>query len=297
MLPAGSDGTISGMHGKQSAARSGQGIGSTGLVDAISRSESHSEQIVVRPRVSVCMATYKGAEWVRVQVESILAQLEEDDELLVQDDRSPDDTVAILKSYGDPRIKLEINPTNLGVIPNFEQALRRASGEIVFLADQDDEWLPGKVDAMLAVFGNPRVMGVVTNATIVDGEGKIIHESYFEQAKSGPGVLRNIVKNSYLGCCLAVRHEVLAVALPVPLKVRTHDGWIGLCANMLGQVRFLDTPYLNYRRHGANVSQMHRFGILDIMKRRVILLAHVLRVMPGIMSRRRARKRLRPAGE
>jgi len=244
-----------------------------------------------RTPISVCMATYNGARYLRPQLDSILAQLEADDELLVQDDGSSDDTVEILRSYGDPRIQLVANERNLGVISTFERCLARARHDIVFLADQDDEWLPGKLDAMVAHFLDPHVTGVVTDALIVDADNAVTGDSIFPHFHSGPGVLHNFVKNSYLGCCMAVRRDVLAVALPVPRSVRTHDGWIGITADMLGEVVFLPTPYVRYRRHGANLSQMEPFGLTDVVRRRLALAAHLARIAPTALTRRAARAR------
>jgi len=245
-----------------------------------------------RPPVSVCMATYNGTRYLRPQLDSILAQLEADDELLVQDDGSSDDTVEILRSYGDPRIQLVANERNLGVISTFERCLARARHDIVFLADQDDEWLPGKLDAMVARFLDPHVTGVVTDALIVDADNAVTGDSIFPHLRSGPGVLHNFVKNSYLGCCMAFRRDVLAVALPVPRSVRTHDGWIGITADMLGEVVFLPTPYVRYRRHGANLSPMDDpFGLTDVARRRLALAAHLARIAPTVLRRRAARAR------
>ncbi len=244
-----------------------------------------------RPPISVCMATYNGARYLRPQLDSILDQLRPDDELLVQDDGSSDDTLEIIDSYGDPRILVVENSSNLGVIATFERCLSRARKPIVFLADQDDEWLPGKVDAMVARFADPHVTCVVTEALIVDADNAVTGDSVFAYFHSGPGVLHNFLKNSYLGCCMAVRRDVLAVALPVPRKVRTHDGWIGITADMMGEVVFLPTPYVRYRRHGANLSQMERFGLADVASRRIALAAHLARIAPQVLRRRAARAR------
>lgn len=238
-----------------------------------------------RPPVSVCMATYNGSEFIRSQLDSILAQLGPSDELLIQDDGSTDDTLSIVDSYGDPRIEVARNQTNLGVIGTFERCLVRARHGIVFLSDQDDEWLPGKLDAVVAEFSRPGVTGVVTDAVIVDGDGVQIGDSYFAHARSGTGVVHNFVKNSYLGCCLAVRRDVIDVAIPVPRSVRTHDGWIGITADLMGDVVFLPTPYLRYRRHGGNLSQMTRFGPVDIVRRRLALAAHLARITPRVLWR------------
>jgi len=244
-----------------------------------------------RAPVSVCMATYNGERYLRTQLDSILDQLEHDDELLVQDDGSSDDTVAIVRGYGDPRIQLVTNERNLGVIATFERCLARARHDIVFLADQDDEWLDGKVDAMVAPFADPHVTGVVTEAVIVDAEDAVTGDSIFAHLHSGPGVVHNFVKNSYLGCCMAVRRDVLAVALPVPRSVRTHDGWIGITADMMGEVVFLPTPYVRYRRHGENLSQMEPFGPADVIRRRLAIAAHLARIAPQVLRRRAGQAR------
>ncbi|HSN11537.1 MAG TPA: glycosyltransferase family 2 protein, partial [Propionibacteriaceae bacterium] len=244
-----------------------------------------------RTPVSVCMATYNGARYLRVQLDSVLAQLQPQDELLVQDDGSVDETLEIIGSYDDPRISVVQNVANLGVISTFERCLSRARNPVVLLCDQDDEWLPGKVDAMIAAFSDPHVTGVVTDAVVVDEDGNQTDDSIFAYFRSGPGVLRNYVKNTYLGCCLAVRREVLDIALPVPRVVRTHDGWIGITADMLGEVVFLPTPYVKYRRHDANVSQMEPFGFADIARRRLSLAAHLVRITPQVLRQRAAERR------
>ena len=232
------------------------------------------------------MATYNGSRYLRPQLDSILAQLGPDDELLIQDDGSEDDTLEIIGSYGDALIQGVENSSNLGVIATFGRCLSRARRPIVFLADQDDEWLPGKVDAMVAPFQDRQVTGVVTEAVIIDADNALTGESFFGLMHSGPGVVHNFVKNSYLGCCMAVRREVLEVALPVPRSVRTHDGWIGITADLLGEVVFLPTPYVRYRRHDGNVSQMEPFGLADIARRRLALAAHLAKIAPQALRRR-----------
>ncbi|OOV14673.1 glycosyltransferase [Deinococcus sp. LM3] len=242
--------------------------------------------------ISVCMATYNGFEYIPAQINSILGQIDSGDEILIQDDCSSDETIEYLKSLKDDRIIIEINKSNLGVIPTFERCLKRARGDIIFLSDQDDVWIDGKVSNVMSEFCNPRTMAVVTNAEIIDNSGAVIHSSYFALNNSGAGVLKNFHKNSYLGCCLAFRRDVLEFALKIPVGVRTHDGWIGIVANMMGDVVFLDKILLKYRRHDKNVSQMHRFGILDIVKRRALLASHMLRVMVALKLKMQDRRQV-----
>ena len=94
------------------------------------------------------MATYNGADYLRPHIDSILSQLSDDDELIISDDSSTDATVKIIQEIGDKRIRLLEGNTFRNPIFNFEYALQQASGELIFLADQDDIWLPGKVKTM-----------------------------------------------------------------------------------------------------------------------------------------------------
>jgi glycosyltransferase involved in cell wall biosynthesis len=96
-------------------------------------------------RISVCMATHNGARFIRRQLETILTQLAPGDEVVISDDSSTDGTLEIIDSFDDPRIRLFTGNTFFGPIFNFENALRKAMGEIIVLADQDDIWLDGKV--------------------------------------------------------------------------------------------------------------------------------------------------------
>ena len=106
------------------------------------------------------MATYNGGKYIKEQIDSILLQLKEEDELVISDDGSIDDTVQIIKSYSDPRIRLffHLKPSDQNewskpalISSNFENALRRAKGDFIFLSDQDDIWLPNKVERGVSV--------------------------------------------------------------------------------------------------------------------------------------------------
>ena len=99
--------------------------------------------------ISVCMATYNGEKYIREQIDSILAQLGDKDELIVSDDGSADATLSIVRSFSDPRIKIISNTGKHGTNGNFENALKHAQGDYIFLSDQDDVWLPGKVNICL----------------------------------------------------------------------------------------------------------------------------------------------------
>ncbi|MCM1034231.1 MAG: glycosyltransferase family 2 protein [Paludibacter sp.] len=193
------------------------------------------------------MATYNGEQFIKEQLSSILTQLCKDDEIIVSDDASTDNTVALIQSIADPRIKLlHFNGNN--VKRNFQNALQHARGNIIFLADQDDVWLPGKVETCCNAL--KQVDLVVTNSMVTDEELNITNTNFFNLYKSGPGILKNIFNNTYYGSCMAFKSDVLHYALPFPQTNEIgHDTWLGLTANLIGTVRFIRTPYLLYRRH------------------------------------------------
>ncbi|MDF3822158.1 glycosyltransferase family 2 protein [Leptospira sp. 96542] len=202
--------------------------------------------------ISVCMASFNGANFIRPQIESILSQLLPEDELIISDDGSTDGTLEIVRDLNDARVLLIEGPRR-GVVANFENAISHAKGDIVFLSDQDDIWLPGKVRAVQAALKDVDL--VLTDCKVVDINLKIQQPSYFRLIDSRPGIWRNLHKtNSYQGCCMAMRRSVLDVGLPFPPGIAMHDWWLGLIAECTGRVRFIEEPFVLYRRHGANAS-------------------------------------------
>lgn len=224
--------------------------------------------------ISVCMATYNGEKYLREQVDSILAQLGENDELVVSDDGSTDSTIDILKSYNDSRIKILKNKGNHGVNCNFDNALRYATGDYIFLADQDDIWLPDKIDECINAL--QKYDCVVHDAIVVDNMLNIMSNSFFEGDNSGRGFWKNIYKNTYLGCCMAFNRNVLTKILPIPVtKAFYHDGWIGCVADLRATLIFIPFKGILFRRHDNNTSctaGKSKFSRFSQLKNRVIQL-------------------------
>ena len=219
--------------------------------------------------VSVAMAFYNGKTYIEEQIDSILRNLKEKDELVISVDDDSDGSDQILKkrAQADMRIRVVKGPGN-GVVPNFQNALQHCRGDIIFIADQDDVWKEKKVSKVLEVFQDPDVMCVVHNAEIVDGNLVPSGETTFQWRESGTGFWKNMKKNSYIGCCMAVRKEILKKVLPIPEKVWIHDQWIGLLTEQLGTVVFLEEPLLLYRRHGENVTELTHGTVSSMIKKR-----------------------------
>lgn len=202
--------------------------------------------------ISVCMATYNGESYIKEQIESILPQLRDGDELIVSDDGSTDKTLEIIFSFECEKVKILHGPRN-GLVKNFENAINAAKGDFIFLCDQDDVWLENKVDVFKAAFENGADL-IVSDCYVVDSKAKIINESFFLLRNSKPGFLPNLLRNSFLGCCMAFKAELKPQILPFPKNIPMHDWWIGLVASLYGDVAFVNQPLILYRRHGNNAS-------------------------------------------
>jgi glycosyltransferase involved in cell wall biosynthesis len=198
--------------------------------------------------VSVCLATFNGASYISEQVHSILSQLQADDELVISDDGSTDNTVSIINQIGDDRIKVYPGNKFSDPIKNFQHALSKASGDIIFLSDQDDVWLKDKYQTFLALLKDTDL--VVSDAVVTDEKLNTINPSFFQLMHAGPGILKNIFKSTYYGSCMAFNKKILKYAIPFPpTKEIGHDLWLGLVAEIVGKTYFCSTPLIFYRRH------------------------------------------------
>jgi len=203
-------------------------------------------------KISVCIATYNGEKYIYNQLCSIIKQIGANDEVIISDDSSTDKTIEIVKSFNDSRIKIYPDQKFKDPIKNFEFALSQAKGDVIFLSDQDDIWVDGKVNAAIKAFENYDM--VVTDHSVIDDNGNLILDSYFSKVSSKPGILHNLKKNTYYGCCMAFKRDVLKYALPFPKDIPMHDIWLGFVSDLYFKSVFINHPYTQYRKHSANVS-------------------------------------------
>ncbi len=239
--------------------------------------------------ISVCIATYNGEAFIKEQLESILVQLSADDEVIVSDDHSKDKTLEKIESIGDSRIRIVINDSkNTGVIGNFENAIKHSKGDFVFLSDQDDIWLDNKVRCMVAELQKGSTL-VLSNCRIVDNDMITIQKSFFEFRRSKPGLLMNLYRNSFIGCCMAFKKELKHSILPFPRSIPMHDSWIGLSAYFQGNVSFIDDVLLNYRMHNNysdTASGVSRYSLIEQARFRFILVINLLARQIGLIFKK-----------
>lgn len=226
--------------------------------------------------ISVVLAAYKGEKYILAQVESILSQLGKDDELVISDDYPEGNTFATLENIikTDSRVRY-IKGEGRGLIKNFENAVTHSKGNYIFLSDQDDVWLDGKVHAVMTEFEKGADV-VMHDALITDADLNPTGERAFVLNSSCTGTVRNVIKNSYQGCCMAFTKEMKTHILPFPENIPMHDQWIGLMGEKYGKVHLINHPYILYRRHSESVSG-NTTSLLQKIKWRIGIIGCLLR--------------------
>ena len=210
-------------------------------------------------RTSVCMATFNGEKYVGRQLESILDQLSADDEVIVVDDCSTDGTIEAVRRLNDPRIAVHLNDRNRREVYSFGRAISLARHQDIFLSDQDDVWLPGRVALMREALRTASL--VTTNFEWIDEEERplqvpcdgVLPQDSSRHLKNIAGIF--IGKTSYFGCAMAFRRALVPLIVPIPNYVESHDCWIALAANLIGSNVHLGERTLRKRRHGNNATR------------------------------------------
>ena len=215
--------------------------------------------------VSVAIATFNGAEFLAEQLDSIIGQSVPVTEIVVCDDNSTDNTLKILEEYRKryPEIfKIFRNELNLGCAGNFERALMLCSGDIIFLADQDDVWLPDKVEKMVAPFANKKVLGVYSDSRIVDHAlipcGKETHlqlRGYkIKKLLSLPQAEVFTRRVPPAAHDMAIRRSALKLLIPFPKLKNVHDTFIGVVIAAMNGWAVVPEPLTLFRQHASNAS-------------------------------------------
>lgn len=206
-------------------------------------------------KVSIAMATYNGAQYIQDQLQSFVDQTRQPDELIITDDCSIDQTEAIVREFAKSApftVEFHRNEKNLGYCGNFNAALMKTTGDLVFLSDQDDVWYSEKIEHMIGVAErNPHALVVMNDAVLTDGELNEVGLTKVGQILSAGFSMDSFV----MGCCCAVRRELLDFCLPIPTGVKGHDNWLVQFADGL-KAKVVDATVLQYyRRHESNESQ------------------------------------------
>lgn len=217
--------------------------------------------------VDILLATYNGEKYLKCQLDSLLNQTYKNIRILINDDASTDKTTEILREYEkkDSRIKVIYNEKNIGSIKNFENLLKRVEAKYYMLSDQDDYWLPNKVEKSLNKIIEEDADIVFTDLEAVDENLQTIEKS-IARAK---GYIKNIKKykdyklvflrnNGITGCTIISKSKLINKFFPIPQEYpMVHDWWMALIIGQNGKIAFLDESTIKYRQHENNQVGIH----------------------------------------
>lgn len=218
--------------------------------------------------VDVVLCTHNGARFVEAQLRSLAEQTVAIGRLLVSDDASTDGTLDIVASYAD-RLPIEIshNPAALGSVRNFESALPRARGRLIFLCDQDDVWRADKVAKFVtAAAADSRPLLYYSDARLADATRAVAGGVLSAKVGWPPtsadesGDFVSLLRRNFItGATVAIRRELVELALPIPDGF-WHDEWLALVAAALGPIKRIEEPLIDYRIHSGNQAGLLKVG-------------------------------------
>lgn len=236
---------------------------------------------VPAPSVDILLATWNGARFLREQVDSVLAQDDQDWRLLIRDDGSTDDTSAIIADYAARHpgrvVAVDCPSAGKGALGNFGALLAASSAPYVMCCDQDDAWIPGKVALtrarmrqLEAEHGAGKPLIVHTDLAVVDGDMRELCPSLWQFQGIDPRLdrlNRLLVQNVITGCAMMANRRCLELSLPVPASAMMHDWWMGLVACAFGAIAWDPTPTVRYRQHGGNTLGAQAYSGWEVLKK------------------------------
>lgn len=213
-------------------------------------------------KVSIALATYNGSRFLKEQLNTLASQTLSPFELIVSDDGSNDQTLDLVRAFARHApfaVKILEGESRLGYRENFRRAANHSTGDLIAFCDQDDIWRADKLDRMHRVFEDPSVLLAYHNAVVFNGvDTRLLHSARVEEAdlrqepvppfKSSNGLLqvfrRDLLRFDSLWDISIDQNEGDVIL--------AHDQWFFFLALVLGDVRFIDAPLLDYRQHGGN---------------------------------------------
>ncbi len=222
----------------------------------------------MNPTVDILLASYNGERYLAEQIGSLLKQTHQGWHLIVRDDVSSDCSRSILDgfktTYPEKITLIDDNLGNLGACRSFATLLEHSKADYTMFCDQDDVWLPGKIELSLQKmreladgYGDAVPLLVYSDMKVVDRDLTVIADSYWNyqvfDPNKGGDFGRLLVSNVIIGCTVMINRKLRDIALPLPPEALMHDWWVGLVAAALGKSDFLEEPTVLYRQHASNV--------------------------------------------
>lgn len=225
--------------------------------------------------ISVVMATYNGANYIEEQMNSILNQTIKPKEIIVVDDCSTDDTLAILKYYerNVEYIYVYSNECNLGFQKNFNKAINLSTNDFIALCDQDDIWTKDHLEVLYHLLIKEKKDLACGVSIQCDYKGNIISQplySNFDIDNNQNDQFKSIILSNFVqGCASMFRRSLLDFANPFPDSENVfHDYWLGMSAVINTGISFTHTPIVYYRVHCRSLTNNESPNLFDKFKRK-----------------------------
>lgn len=214
-------------------------------------------------QIDVLLATYNGDKFLKEQIDSILNQTYQDIRLVISDDMSRDSTRDIIRAYEkkDKRVEVHLQKENLGYIKNFEYLLKQVKNNIYMLSDQDDVWLPDKIEQSYLEMQKENADLVFGDLRVVNEKLETIYESFGDFMKLNRKISKcfgtqemNYLYNCVTGCTILSKKKYIDSILPLPNKSKyvAHDHWIALAVGKQGKLVYMPECHILYRQHENN---------------------------------------------
>jgi glycosyltransferase involved in cell wall biosynthesis len=238
--------------------------------------------LIMENRVDILLATYQGASFLKEQLESIFTQTHSDFHLFIRDDGSTDKTLSIVSDFQKNYpgfITLIPSNKNLGIKGNFSELMRHSKANYIMFSDQDDHWLPNKIELSLKKikemelkYGLTTPLLVHTDLKVVKSDLSLTHPSFWAYSSLDPSLTqlnRLLVQNVVTGCTAMMNQALLKKAYPIPREVLMHDWWLALVAILFGKVEHINDSTILYRQHGKNDTGAKQYNVWEYVKKRM----------------------------
>lgn len=233
-------------------------------------------------QVDILLATYQGSRYLQEQIESILHQNYPYIHLWIRDDRSSDSTQTLLERFAyfyPDRISIIPSHQRKGIRGNFSELMGYSKANYIMFADQDDKWLPNKIDLSLKAMkklevahGDKVPLLIHTDLKVVKADLSIISESFWKYACLDPNQMSMnylLTQNRLTGCTMLMNRPLLEIAVPIPDDSLMHDWWVALAAGAFGYIGYVNEPTMLYRQHNSNDTGAKKYGIANYVKRSI----------------------------
>ena len=234
----------------------------------------------MRPLIDILLTTFNGEKYISEQIDSIFNQEFRSWRLLIRDDGSSDNTVSIINKYKSthPDKITIINDFfgNLGTAQSFSHLLQEIKAPYVAFCDQDDVWLPNKLQKQMELMqrvesrlGKHCPILVNSDLCVANKELSLLSSSFWKYQMLDPVRMESfeklLLQNYVTGCTCLLNRKLVELSMPIPSKAITHDWWIALVAIAKGKIINMPDVTVIYRQHDRNDTGAKKWGMRHIL--------------------------------